>query len=132
LFTIQDAAEMANLRAVDVFCIKLYKVGGLLPARKIAAIAEANSIQLNCGGLAVASQFEAAASAHFCATIPARRTFGAAEFAFGVGPLGPDPLVADGAMSIKDGKVKVPKGPGLGLKLDPGALEKMTLTKAAV
>lgn len=132
LFTIQDAAEMANLRAVDVFCIKLYKVGGLLPARKIAAIAEANSILLNCGGLAVASQFEAAASAHFCATIPARRTFGAAEFAFGVGPLGPDPLVAEGAMAIKGGKVKLPSGPGLGLKLDAQALEKLTLTKAAV
>ena len=132
LFTIQDAAELANLRAVDVFCIKLYKVGGLLPARKIAAIAEANNIQLNCGGLAVASQFEAAASAHFCATIPAKRTFGAAEFAFGVGPLGPDPLVADGAMSVKDGKIAMPKGPGLGLTLDDKALEKLTLKKVAV
>ena len=103
-----------------------------MPARKIAAIAEANNIQLNCGGLAVASQFEAAASAHFCATIPVKRTFGAAEFAFGVGPLGPDPLVADGAMSIKDGKVSVPKGPGLGLTLDDKTLEKLTLKKVAV
>ena len=132
LFTIQDAAEMANLRAVDVFCIKLYKVGGLLPARKIAAIAEANGIQLNCGGLAVASQFEAAASAHFCASVPSRRTFGAAEFAFGVGPLGPDPLVAEGAMTIKDGKVSMPTRPGLGLTLDEEALEKLTLKKVVV
>jgi muconate cycloisomerase len=132
LFTIQDAAELAGLRAVDVFCIKLYKVGGLLPARKIAAIAEANGIQLNSGGLAVASQFEAAASAHFCASVPARRTFGAAEFAFGVGPLGPDPLVADGAMAIKDGKVAVPTGPGLGLTLDQAALERLTLKKLTV
>jgi L-Ala-D/L-Glu epimerase / N-acetyl-D-glutamate racemase len=132
LFTIQDAAELANLRAVDVFCIKLYKVGGLMPARKIAAIAEANAIQLNCGGLAVASQFEAAASAHFCASVPARQTFGAAEFAFGVGPLGPDPLVAEGAMVLRDGKVSMPTGPGLGLKLDETALEKLTLRKVVV
>lgn len=132
LFTIQDAAELAQARAVDIFCIKLYKVGGLLPARKIAAIGEANGIQINSGGLAVASQFEAAASAHFCATIPARRTFGAAEFAFGVGPKGPDPLVAEGAMSIMDGAVRVPTGPGLGLTLDPKALERVTLRRVVV
>jgi L-alanine-DL-glutamate epimerase-like enolase superfamily enzyme len=132
LFTIQDAAELAAARAVDVFCIKLYKVGGLSPARKIAAIAEANGIQLNCGGLAVASQFEAAASAHFCATVPARRTFGAAEFAFGVGPMGPDPLVAEGAMAIRDGSVVIPTGPGLGLSLDEAALERMTLRTTVV
>lgn len=132
LFTIQDAAELAAARAVDVFCIKLYKVGGLSVARKMAAIGEANGIQINCGGLAVASQFEAAASAHFCATIPERRTFGAAEFVFGVGPMGPDPLVADGAMRIVDGKVVVPTGPGLGLTLDEAALERMTLQKTVV
>lgn len=127
LFTLSDAADLALARAVDVYCIKLYKVGGLTPARKIAALGEAHGILINSGGLAVASQFEAAASCHFCATIPARRTFGAAEFAFGVGPKGPDPLVAGGAMSIRDGAVDVPMGPGLGLTLDLAALERMTL-----
>ena len=127
LFTLSDAADLALARAVDVYCIKLYKVGGLTPARKIAALGEAHGILINSGGLAVASQFEAAASCHFCATIPARRTFGAAEFAFGVGPKGPDPLVAEGAMSITDGAVDVPMGPGLGLTLDLAALERMTL-----
>lgn len=132
LFTIQDAAELAAARAVDVFCIKLYKVGGLSAARKIAAIAEASGIQINCGGLAVASQFEAAASAQFCATVPAKRTFGAAEFVFGVGTMGQDPLVADGAMTIRDGSIIVPTGPGLGLVLDEAALERMTLQQTAV
>lgn len=127
LFTLSDAADLALARAVDVYCIKLYKVGGLTPARKIAALGEAHGILINSGGLAVASQFEAAASCHFCATIPGRRTFGAAEFAFGVGPKGPDPLVAGGAMSIRDGAVDVPMGPGLGLTLDLAALERMTL-----
>lgn len=132
LFTIQDAMEMAAARAVDVFCVKLYKVGGLTPARKIAAIGEAANIQMNCGGLAVASQFEAAASAHFCAAIPARRTFGAAEFAFGVGPMGPDPLVAEGAMAIRDGAVDVPTAPGLGLSLDVAALDRLTLKRVEI
>lgn len=132
LFTIQDAAELAAARAVDVFCIKLYKVGGLSIARKIAAIGEAHGVQINCGGLAVASQFEAAASAQFCATVPAKRTFGAAEFAFGAGTMGADPLVADGAMTIRDGSVVVPTGPGLGLVLDEAALERMTMQQTVI
>lgn len=132
LFTIRDASEIAAADAADVFCVKLYKVGGLTPARKIAAIAEANSIGINCGGLAVASQFEAAAAAHFCASIPAARTFGAAEFVFGAGLLGADPLISDGAMTIKKGKTSVPNGPGLGLTLDEAALKKMTLSETVV
>jgi len=132
LFTLQDAARIVDAGAADVFCIKLYKVGGLLTARKMAAVGEAHGIGINSGGLAVASQFEAAAAAHFCASVPASRTFGAAEFAFGVGVLGDDPLIADGAMAIVDGAVAVPTGPGLGLTLDETALERMTLQKTVV
>jgi muconate cycloisomerase len=132
LFTLKDAADIVAHGAADVFCVKLYKVGGLTPARKIAAVAEANDIGINSGGLAVASQFEAAAAAHYCASIPMARTFGAAEFVFGAGVLGDDPLVAEGALSIKDGKTIVPTGPGLGLTLDEAALKRMTLHEFAV
>ncbi|MBI1989708.1 MAG: hypothetical protein HYS65_08220, partial [Betaproteobacteria bacterium] len=79
LFTLQDAYALAEARAVDAFCIKLYKIGGLTPAKKIAAVAEAANIQLNCGGLAVQSQLEAAAGAHFYASTPLKRMFGAGE-----------------------------------------------------
>lgn len=132
LFSIQDAIALADARAVDVFCIKLYKIGGLSVARKISAIADASGIQINCGGLAVASQFEAAASAQFCASVRAKKTFGAAEFVFGLGTVGHDPLAADSNFIIKDGAVEVPKGPGLGLMLDEKALERLTLKKVVV
>ncbi|AOH82880.1 hypothetical protein AWL63_01685 [Sphingomonas panacis] len=132
LFTVQDAAALAHEGAVDVFCIKLYKVGGLTPARRMLAIADAFDIGINCGGLAVASQFEAAAAAHFCAAVPAGRTFGAAEFVFGAGVMGPDPLVADGGFTIIDGAVRVPTAPGLGLTLDEDALKRMTLLHVEV
>ncbi|WP_167706826.1 mandelate racemase/muconate lactonizing enzyme family protein [Sphingobium fuliginis] len=132
LFTLQDAARIADAAAADVYCIKLYKVGGLTPARKIAALGEAHGIGINCGGLAVASQLEAAAAAHFCASVPAARTFGAAEFVFGVGVLGDDPLIAEGAMAIENGAVTVPTGPGLGLAVDEAALQRMTLQKLEV
>jgi L-alanine-DL-glutamate epimerase-like enolase superfamily enzyme len=66
--SIQDAAAIVQAEAADVLCIKLYKHGGITPARKIAAIAEAANLKINCGGLAVLSQLEAAAGAHFYAS----------------------------------------------------------------
>lgn len=132
LFTIQDAAHIVAAGAADVFCVKLYKVGGLLPARKIAAIAEANDIGINSGGLAVASAIEAAAALHYCTSIPAARTFGAAEFVFGAGVLGADPLVAEGGLTIENGAVAVSDRPGLGLVIDEKALERMTLSHTAI
>ena len=53
LFTLHDAYALARARACDAFCIKLYKIGGLTPAGKIAGVGEAAVIQHNCGGLAV-------------------------------------------------------------------------------
>jgi muconate cycloisomerase len=132
LFTLADAFALAATRAVDVFCVKLYKVGGLSAARKIAAVAEAANIQLNCGGLAVLSQLEAAASAHFCASIPAKRTFGAAEFAFGLNTVGPDPLVPEPGLTLRAGAVEMPTGPGLGIVVDEQALVRHTIHRATV
>ncbi|MEJ1978330.1 MAG: enolase C-terminal domain-like protein [Acetobacteraceae bacterium] len=132
LFSIQDAHDLAHARAVDVFCIKLYKVGGLSAARQMTAIAAASGIQINCGGLAVTSQFEAAASAQFCASVPLKQTFGAAEFAFGLETVGRDPLAAENTFRIMDGAVEVPTGPGLGVVLDEAALAHHTLKKVIV
>jgi muconate cycloisomerase len=132
LFTLADAFALAEARAVDVFCVKLYKVGGLTSARKIAAVAEAANIRLNLGGLAVLSQLEAAASAHFCAATPARRMFGAAEFAFALNTVGADPLVPEPPLRLVDGAVMLPKSPGLGVTVDEAALERHTIHKAVV
>ena len=127
LFTLQDAYALAEARAVDAFCIKLYKLGGITAAKKIAAVAEAANIQLNCGGLAVQSQLEAAAGAHFYASTPAPRMMGAAEFLFGLNTIANDPLVPETDFVAKDGHVDVPRGPGLGVTIDEAALKKHTL-----
>jgi len=132
LFTLQDARALVDAGAVDAFCIKLYKVGGLTSARKIAAVAEAANIQINCGGIAVLSQLEAAAAAHFHASTPAKRTIGAAEFLFGLGIMGPDPLVPETDFVLRDGHVDVPHGPGLGIHIDEAALKKNTLQHHAL
>jgi L-alanine-DL-glutamate epimerase-like enolase superfamily enzyme len=127
LFTVQDAYALAEARAVDALCIKLYKIGGITPAKKIAAVAEAANIQLNCGGLAIQSQLEAAAGAHFYASTPASRMMGAAEFVFGLNTTAKDPLCPESDFVVRDGHVEVPRGPGLGVTIDEAALKKNTL-----
>jgi muconate cycloisomerase len=127
IFTLQDAYALAEARAVDAFCIKLYKLGGISAAKKIAAVAEASNIQLNCGGLAVQSQLEAAAGAHFYTSTPASRMMGAAEFVFGLNTTAKDPLCPESDFVVREGHVDVPRGPGLGIAIDEAALKKNTL-----
>ena len=88
-----DALALAKADAVDVLCIKPYKLGGLRPAKKVAAIADAAGQLLNVGGLAAFCQLEAAAAAHFYASTPTHAIMPAGEFVFGLGVIGPDPLV---------------------------------------
>jgi L-alanine-DL-glutamate epimerase-like enolase superfamily enzyme len=130
--SIQDAHAIIAADAADVLCIKLYKHGGITPARKIAAIAEAANIKINCGGLAVLSQVEAAAGAHFYASRPATHVMPAGEFIFGLGVIGPDPLVSHSDFVVKDGHVAPPSGPGLGITVDETALNSLTLLKETV
>jgi muconate cycloisomerase len=127
LFTLEDAHAIAAARAADAFCIKLYKVGGITAAKKIAAIAEAANVQLNVGGLAVQSQLEAAAGAHFYASTPAARMMGAAEFVFGLNAIAKDPLCPESEFTVREGHVEVPRGPGLGVTIDEAALKRNTL-----
>jgi L-alanine-DL-glutamate epimerase-like enolase superfamily enzyme len=130
--SIQDAQALIEAGAADVLCIKLYKHGGITPARKIAAVAEAASLKINCGGLAVLSQLEAAAGAHFYASRPAEHVMPAGEFIFGLGVIGPDPLVPDTDFVVQDGHVVPPQGPGLGIVVSESALEAYTLLKETV
>jgi L-alanine-DL-glutamate epimerase-like enolase superfamily enzyme len=132
LVTLRDGYELARAGAVDVFCIKLYKSGGLRQAKKIAAVAEVAGILLNVGGLAAFSQLEAAAAAHFYASTPEEHMMPAAEFLFGVGAIGPDPLVPETDFVVVDGHVTPPSRPGLGIDVDEKALAHHTLRRERV
>ena len=131
--SLKDAHAIIAAEAADVLCIKLYKHGGITPARKIAALAEAANVKINCGGLAVLSQLEAAAGAHYYASLPESRVMPAGEFIFGLGVMGADPLVPEvDEFIIKDGHVRPPSGPGLGITVDDEAVERLTLAKDVV
>lgn len=127
LVTLQDAYRLALEQAVDAFVIKLYKVGGLFAARKISAVAEAANLQLNVGGLAAFSQLEAAAGAHFLATQPIARVTGGAEFLFGLGAIGPDPIAPEASLKMVGGHVVLPDASGLGVVVDDEAVERLAL-----
>jgi len=130
--SVHDAHAIIAAQAADVLCIKLYKHGGITPARKIAALAEAANLKINCGGLAVLSQLEAAAGAHFYASRPAAHVMPAGEFIFGLGVIGPDPLVPETDFVVKNGHVRPPSGPGLGIEISARALEAHTLLTEVV
>ena len=50
----------------------------------------------------------------------------AGEFIFGLGVIGPDPLVPETDFMVKDGHVTPPSGPGLGIAVDERALDALT------
>ena len=130
--SIQDAHAIVAAEAADVLCIKLYKHGGITPARKIAAIAEAANLKINCGGLAVLSQLEAAAGAHFYASRPAEHVMPAGEFIFGLGVIGPDPLVPETEFVVKDGHVRRRAARASASRSTRRALDALTLLKETV
>lgn len=132
VMTLADARALIAADAVDVFCVKLYKMGGLHQAKKIAAVAEAANIRVNIGGLAVFSQLEAAAGAHYYASTPASLVMPAAEFIFGLGILGPDPIAPAMDLRACDGHVEISGAPGLGVTIDDAAVERHALRHEVV
>lgn len=114
-YTIQDAMAIARAGAADILSIYVGKGGGIGPARKIAAVAEAAGLTCTVGSnleLGVAS----AAMAHLAAATPG---IGAEEFPCDIlGPLAYEHDLLAEPIEYRDGAVRVPSGPGLGVSLD--------------
>jgi muconate cycloisomerase len=108
---------MAIVRAgaADVLSIYVGKGGGIGPARKIAAVAESAGLTCTVGSnleLGIAS----AAMAHLAA---ASTGIGAEEFPCDIlGPLAYEHDLLVEPIEFRDGAVRVPSGPGLGVTLD--------------
>ncbi|MFC7625498.1 mandelate racemase/muconate lactonizing enzyme family protein [Microlunatus sp. GCM10028923] len=110
------AIELAAARAVDVFNLGLFTLGGITPARSMAAIAEAAGLRCLIGttqelaiGTAAAAQFGVA-------------TMIADEPADPVGPLLYTTDVVTTELDYSSGELHPPTGPGLGVTLDPERL----------
>jgi len=114
-YTLQDAMAIARAGAADVLSVYVGKGGGIGPARKIIAVAEAAGLTCTIGSnleLGVAS----AAMAHIAA---ASFAVGAEEFPCDIlGPLAYEHDLLAEDMQFRDGAMSVPAGPGLGVSLD--------------
>jgi muconate cycloisomerase len=118
-YTLQDAMALIRAGAADILSIYVGKGGGIGPARKMAAVAEAAGLTCTVGSnleLGVAS----AAMAHLAT---ASVGVGAEEFPCDIlGPLAYEHDLLVEPIEFRDGAVRVPQGPGLGVELDENML----------
>jgi glucarate dehydratase len=116
--TPEDFAPMALLGALDVVLVDPHFYGGLRQARHAAAALELLNVDV-----ALHSQGELgismAAQLHLAATIPALTHAADAHYHHLV-----DDVIEGGKLSHERGGMRVPAGPGLGVKLDRAKLEK--------
>lgn len=120
-YTLQDAMALTRAGAADILSIYVGKGGGIGPARKMAAVAEAAGLTCTVGSnleLGIAS----AAMTHLATATPG---IGAEEFPCDIlGPLGYEHDLLAEPIDFRDGSVKAPEGPGLGVELDEKMLER--------
>jgi L-alanine-DL-glutamate epimerase-like enolase superfamily enzyme len=118
-YTLQDAMALVRAEAADILSVYVGKGGGIGPARKIAAVAEAAGLTCTVGSnleLGVAS----AAMAHLAS---ATTGIGAEEFPCDIlGPLGYEDDVLTEPLEFRDGAIRAPDKPGLGVELDEAKL----------
>lgn len=113
----EDAFRVAAAAGADVFSVKLAQSGGVGPAAKVAAIAEAAGIGLY-GGTMIETGVGTAAAAQLFATLP-RLEWGTELF----GPLLFTEEILTSPLRYDDFALVVPDGPGIGVDLDPDRLD---------
>jgi muconate cycloisomerase len=121
VYTLQDAMAVARAGAADVLSVYVGKGGGIGPARKIAAVAEAAGLTCTVGSnleLGVAS----AAMIHLAMATPG---IGAEEFPCDIlGPFFYEADLLQDPLPINAGEARPHDKPGLGVELDERQLER--------
>ncbi len=131
LYTMHDFARLMQPRAIDVVQPDLTLCGGFDQARAIAALCRIHNLRYSphCWGGAVGL----AAAVHFLSALPDfphtdflphHRML---EYDVGENPLR-DELLATPLQPV-NGEVKVPDGPGLGIKLNPDAVDRYRIDR---
>jgi muconate cycloisomerase len=109
----EDALEVANAKAADVFAVKVAQSGGLKRASEVVAIAQAAGLGLY-GGTMLETGLGTAAALHLFATIETLH-WGCEFF----GPLLLTEDILTTPITYRDFCVEIPQGPGIGATLDP-------------
>jgi len=119
VFNVREAVRGANARIADIFSLKIMKSGGIRRGLEVAAIARAVGIEVY-GGCMFETGLAHAAGAHLCAAVPDLLL--QCEFYMATYYAQEDILTEP--FPVKNGRVHVPTGPGLGVSVDPAMLEK--------
>jgi muconate cycloisomerase len=116
----ESAFQIAKQEGADVFAIKIEQSGGLTAAQRVAAIADAEGIELY-GGTMLEGAVSTIASAHLFASLPSLQ-WGTELF----GPLLITEEILTQPLDYSDFGLTVPNGPGLGIELDEARLKRFT------
>ena len=121
-FTRFDFRDLVDHHAVDVLQPDLAICGGPTEGRRIAALAEAHQLELapHCWGSALS--FSAGVNLAFAS--PAAAVI---EYSLGANPLLHD--LADDAITIQNGRIAAPIGPGLGVTPRPEFIDEFTVPR---
>lgn len=122
LCTLEDARRLIERRACSSFNIRVSKVGGILQARKIAALARAHGIRCHLGAQVGESGILSAAG-RLLACVEER--FENCEGSDNLLLLKQD-LTRENLTVGPGGKGKMPAGPGLGVVVLPGRVDACT------
>lgn len=113
----QDAWDVAQQNAADVFAVKIAQSGGLTPAKELATIARLAGISLY-GGTMLEGPIGTIASAQLFATFDALE-FGTELF----GPLLLTQDILAEPLVYQDFALQLPQGNGLGLSIDTDKID---------
>ena len=102
-FTVDEFERLLDAHAADILMPNLQRVGGITPWREVAAAA-------NLRGVAIASHVYPEINAHLMAAVPNGLTLEVIPWW---------PQLFNETLEIRAGKALPPRGPGLGLSLDP-------------
>ena len=112
-----DVLAMLRCGAAESAVVDLQLVGGLAPSRKCAAIAQAGGIYASLGG-GPSLGIRVAAMLQIAAATPAFSSCNECSYVQLQDDLFSEPL------EIIDGMIAVPQGPGLGVEIDRGKIER--------
>jgi muconate cycloisomerase len=124
-----DVIEIVERRAAQIVSIYTTKPGGLYRAMEVAAVARAagivcnvnGSAELGIGNLANVALAAAAPAVTLSCVIPVSTPASAQRGQIG-GMFYKDDLIA-APMELRDGAIRIPTGPGLGIDVDPDKVE---------
>jgi D-galactarolactone cycloisomerase len=126
-YTVQDFKTLVEARAIDILQPSIISGGGFGEAKAVAALAQMNNLRLSppCWGSAVAI----AATVHFAASLPVWPHSDRVPYPMLVEyDVSENPLRNELALNpvrLGERGLEVPSGPGLGIDLDRGAMERL-------